>query len=86
MMEHITEHTIEDIDTGEGFKVTVTWDVRTHRERYEIGDGYEWRTYQEWMPRFVQHEDGSLYFLDEQPSEDWHYTFDKADFEGEIQP
>lgn len=86
MMEHITEHTIEDIDTGEGFKVTVTWDVRTHRERYEIGDGYEWRNYQEYIVDRVDHEDGSVYEPEWGPSEDWHYTFDKADFEGEIQP
>jgi len=82
----ISEHILE-LEDGTEVDIDVTWNVLFIQERHEVGDGFEWNRYREYTPILVKRLDNeSVYELDtEKASEDWHYDFDQAYIDGEIQ-
>ena len=85
-MEYTSHHCLEAED-GSDIEIKVEWEVKAHRERHEVGDGYAWEIWNDYTPIGVTRTDtDDWYDPDEDPSEDWHYLFQEADVDGSIQP
>ena len=81
-----THHCLEQPD-GSEIEIEVRWRTETDHEDYEIGDTIVKRAIPVETIVEVRREDNDdLYEMSERPAEPWHYLFDKAEINGDIQP
>jgi hypothetical protein len=67
--------------------IEVRWLRTEHREKHDVGDGVDTHIYDEYTIVEVRNEQNDdLYEMSERPTEPWHYLFDKAQEDGDIQP